>query len=173
MNKKELAKRIYEVSHLTGNFRLRSGKYSKEYSDKYLFESDPSLLNEIASHLTKIIPDNIDILAGLEMGGIPIATSLSLKTGIPVVFVRKKPKEYGTCKLAEGINVKNKKICIVEDIVTTGGQIIKSTEELRKLGSTVNDVICVLVRDKTAYANLADAKLELSSLFEMDDLIKQ
>ena len=102
MDKRELAKEIYNVSHLTGNFKLRSGSVSNEYFDKYLFESKTELLKSITEHLLKLIPHDTDILAGLEMGGIPIATSLSLKTDIPVVFVRKKDKDYGTCKLAEG-----------------------------------------------------------------------
>lgn len=105
VDREMLAKTIYETAHLTGSFKLRSGKESNDYFDKYLFESNPVLLLEIAERLSKLIPAGTEVLAGLEMGGLPVATALSLKTGIPVTFVRKKAKEFGKCKLAEGIDV--------------------------------------------------------------------
>src|SRR5512141_3059711 len=104
MDRSDLARRIYAVSHLVGTFKLRSGQISDQYFDKYLFESDPALLAEIASHMVKLIPPETQVLAGLEMGGIPVSTALSLKTGLPAVFVRKKAKEYGTAQLAAGMD---------------------------------------------------------------------
>ena len=101
MDRKELAARTYNISHLTGNFTLRSGQVSSEYFDKYLFESDPVLLTDIASEMAKLVPEGTEILAGLEMGAIPVATAISIKTGIPAVFVRKKAKEYGSSKKIE------------------------------------------------------------------------
>src|ERR1700684_2166790 len=101
-----LAKRIFDCSHLTGEFLLRSGKTSNEYFDKYQFESRPEILREIAKGLVPLLPKNTDYLGALERGGIPIATALSLETGVPVVFVRKAAKEYGTCKFAEGPGIK-------------------------------------------------------------------
>lgn len=89
MTKEELASEISKTSKLYGEFKLRSGQVSNEYFDKYLFESNPILLNEITEHLIKLIPRDTEILAGLEMGGIPIATALSLRLNIPSVFVRK------------------------------------------------------------------------------------
>ena len=170
MDKYELAQEIYNVSHMEGTFRLRSGQISDQYFDKYLFESDPELLSEIASHLAKLVPADTAVLAGLEMGGIPIATVLSMKKKLPVVFVRKKAKEYGTCKLAEGVDVRNKKVCIIEDVVTTGGQIILSTNDLKQLGAQVEYVLCVIQRDKKSRDNLRKEGLELVSLFTMEDL---
>src|SRR5471030_1751325 len=102
MDRKALAKRIFNCSHLTGQFLLRSGKTSTEYFDKYQFESEPRLLQDIAKCLAPLVPKETEYLGALEMGGIPIATALSFVTGIPVVFVRKQAKEYGTCKFAEG-----------------------------------------------------------------------
>lgn len=84
--------RIYETAHLTGSYKLRSGKESNDYFDKYLFESNPALLNDIAEHLSELIPSGTEVLAGLEMGGIPVATALSLKTGIPRHSFVKKQK---------------------------------------------------------------------------------
>ncbi|HPP40798.1 MAG TPA: orotate phosphoribosyltransferase, partial [Candidatus Kapabacteria bacterium] len=144
MEKKELAKRIYEAAYITGSFVLRSGKISNEYFDKYRFESQPELLASIAQFMSELIPDNIDYLAALEMGGIPIATALSLRTGIPVVFVRKEAKKYGTCKLAEGLDIQNKRLLIVEDVVTSGGQVVISANDLRNLGAIVSSAICVI-----------------------------
>ena len=170
MTRNELARKMYDVSHLTGNFVLRSGQTSDEYFDKYLFESDPKLLTEIADHLAELIPEGTEVLAGLEMGGIPIATAISIQTGIPVVFIRKKAKEYGTCKLAEGIDIDSKSVCIIEDVVTTGGQIVLSANDLRKLGATIEHVICVIERDERCRNNLEKEGLELISLFRMEEL---
>ncbi len=83
---------------LNGEFTLRSGLVSTTYFDKYLFESDPILLKDIAHHAAALVPSNTEILAGLELGGVPVATALSLTTGLPAVFVRKRPKSYGTMK---------------------------------------------------------------------------
>lgn len=170
MTKQELGKKIFEVSHLTGEFLLRSGQISNEYFDKYRFESVPEILDEITNHMVKLIPAGTEILAGLEMGGIPIATMLSQKTGIPAVFVRKKAKEYGTRKLAEGTEFAGKKVTVIEDVVTTGGQIIISADELRALGASVSLVMGVIVRDPKAYDNLKNAGLDLIPLYTMEEL---
>ncbi len=146
MTKNELAQAIYKVAHLTGNFTLRSGKTSTEYFDKYRFESQPKLLAEIARHLKPMVPKGTEVLAGLEMGGIPIATALSLETGIPAAFVRKDAKTYGTCQLAEGLDLKGKKVCVIEDVITTGGQVVISTKDLRALGAQITDILCVIYR---------------------------
>lgn len=165
-----LAKRVYDVSHLTGQFLLRSGKTSTEYFDKYQFESDPALLRDIAKGLAPKIPKGTDYLGALEMGGIPIATAISLETGIPVVFVRKTAKEYGTCKFAEGPAIKGKRLTIVEDVITTGGQVLISTEDLRSEGAVIEDVVCVIDRSEGKTEKIAEAKLRLHALFTMAEL---
>ncbi len=151
MLKNQVAKWLYEVAHITGEFKLRSGQISNEYFDKYLFEADPALLIEIAKIMKPLIPENTEILAGLEMGGIPVATALSIESGINAAFVRKKAKEYGTCKLAEGSTVANKRVCVIEDVVTTGGQIAESVNELRQRGAIIDTVLCVVLRDDKAF----------------------
>ena len=170
MTKNGLAKEIYDVAHITGEFLLRSGKISNEYFDKYKFESIPTLLDSIASHMQELIPEETNILAGLEMGGIPLASAISLKKNIPTIFVRKKAKEYGTRKLAEGTDFKCQKVCIIEDVVTTGGQIIESANELRKLGAEIDSVLCVIVREDKAFENLSSANLNLIPLFSMKEI---
>jgi len=170
MNKTDLAKAIYQTSHITGEFLLRSGQVSHEYFDKYLFEADPILLREIAQQLATMIPATTDALAGLEMGGIPIVTQLSQISGYPSLFVRKKAKPYGTCKLAEGGKVEGKQLLIIEDVVTSGGQIKLSVQELRSQGATVTDVLCVIDREAGGQANLAAEGLTIHPLFTMSAL---
>ncbi len=170
LNHKELAKKIFEISHLTGEFKLRSGQISHEYFDKYRFESQPHLLRAIAEEMKKLIPEGTEVLAGLEVGGIPIATALSLATGTPVVFVRKKAKDYGTCQLAEGISVKGKKICVIEDVITTGGQVHLSVQDLRDGGAIINDVLCVIDRGSDSVLKMKEKGLNLKPLFTMSEL---
>lgn len=168
-----LAKRIFDRCHLTGTFTLRSGKVSHEYFDKYRIESDPQLLSEIATRFHSIVPKETEALAGLELGGVPLATALSLKSGLPVCFVRKQAKDYGTCQLAEGIEIKGKKLCVIEDVITSGGQVLESVAELRKLGASIDTVLCVINRGgPEAIEKLAQAKLKLVSLFVREDFPK-
>lgn len=164
----ELVREIYNTSYLRGQFHLRSGTISNEYFDKYLFESEPHLLKEIANEMSRLIPDDTEVIAGLEMGGIPIVTVLSLITNKKASFVRKKAKEYGTCKIAEGAEVSGKNVCIIEDVVTTGGQIIKSVKELRNQGAIITTVLCVIQRNAEASEILAKENLELKPLFTME-----
>ena len=108
---------------------LRSGSVSREYFDKYLFEADPVLLRAVVERLVPLVPAEVDALAGLELGGIPIVTMLSQLIGLSDVFVRKKAKGYGTCRLAEGGEVARRRLVIVEDVVSTGGAIIDATRD--------------------------------------------
>lgn len=170
MTKAELAKKIYDVAHLTGEFKLRSGQVSNEYFDKYRFEARPEILREIAKQMAPLIPAGTEVLAGLEMGGIPIATALSLETGIPCVFVRKEAKNYGTCQFAEGYDIKDKKVCVIEDVVTTGGQVVISTGDLRSLGAQIDTVLCVIHRGpEFPEPKLTEINLDLRPLFRKSD----
>ncbi|MFV3409930.1 orotate phosphoribosyltransferase [Bdellovibrio bacteriovorus] len=170
MTRQELAKNIYDIAHLTGEFKLRSGQISNEYFDKYRFEAQPTLLREIAKQMVPLIPAGTEVLAGLEMGGIPIATALSLETGIPCVFVRKEAKEYGTCKFAEGLEIKGKKVCVIEDVVTTGGQVVLSTADLRSIGAEISTVLCVIHRGpQFPDPKLTEIGLDLRPLFKKSD----
>jgi len=168
MNKEMIARQIYEVAHITGKFTLRSGQVSNEYFDKYLFEARPVLLKEIAGVMLELIPADSEVLAGLEMGGIPIVTALSFESGIPAAFVRKSAKEYGTCKLAEGADVNGKRVCVIEDVVTTGGQIIESVKELRARGAIIDTVLCAIQRNDAATEILAKEGLNLKPALTME-----
>lgn len=171
MTKSELAKKIYEVTYLRGEFKLRSGQVSNEYFDKYRFEARPEILKEIARQMAPLIPSGTEILAGLEMGGIPIATALSLETGIPCLFVRKKAKDYGTCQFAEGLDPRGKSVCIIEDVITTGGQVILSAEDLKTTGAKVGPVLCVIHRGTGHEPKLEDAGLKMTALMTMKELL--
>lgn len=168
--RKQLGLRIVSTATLQGTFTLRSGATSQVYFDKYLLEADPRLLLEIARHLLPLVPDGIDALAGLEMGGIPLVTMLSNLTGIPSLFVRKEAKSYGTCKLAEGGEVEGRRFVIVEDVVTSGGQILLSAKALRELGARIDTVLCIIDREAGGVEALAAAGLELRSLYTRSEL---
>ena len=170
MTRAELARKIMEKSHLTGQFRLRSGTHTTEYFDKYQFESDPVLLQEIAVAMRPLIPPGVDALAGLELGGIPLVTLLAQGTGLPTLFVRKTPKDYGTCRLVEGGEVAHRRLVIVEDVVTSGGQILVSARELRTLGAEIVRVVCVIDREAGGAAALAAEGLKLAALFGLGEL---
>jgi len=167
-----LAQRIYCTSNIHGHFVLRSGITTNEYFDKYLFEADPKLLRDIAEALVSLIPADVDALAGLELGGVPIATVLSQLTGLPTLFVRKQAKTYGTCKLAEGGEIAGRNLVIVEDVVTSGGQIIESARQLRELGANIVRVIRVIDREQGGTANLQDESLKLFPLLTMHEIRK-
>jgi orotate phosphoribosyltransferase len=166
----DLAERIDAVARLTGTFTLRSGQTATEYFDKYRFEADPVLLADIAAAMVALLPAGTEVLAGLELGGVPIATALSLRTGIPAAFVRKQAKAYGTARLAEGADIAGRRVTVIEDVITTGGQVLISAGELRDLGAVVRHVVCVIDRSPDHGAALAAEGLALTSLVTRADL---
>lgn len=166
----QLAFDVNAICRLTGTFTLRSGQIATEYFDKYRFEAQPALLRRIAAALAPMIPAGTEVLAGLEMGGIPIATALSLHTGIPAAFVRKEAKKYGTALLAEGADIAGKQVTVVEDVITTGGQVVISTNELRALGANITDVLCVIDRSPDRGAALAAEGLTMHALLNRAQL---
>jgi len=146
MDRSELADRLQAACRLQGRFVLRSGQVAGVYFDKYLFEADPVLLRAVAEHCASLIPEGTEVLAGLELGGVPLSTALSLMTGLPQVLVRKQAKAYGTAKLAEGPEISGRRTLVVEDVITTGGQVVESAEALRRDEALVSSVLCVIDR---------------------------
>jgi len=141
-----LARDLDHCSRLSGNFVLRSGQLTEQYFDKYLFESDPRLLERIVNRMVPLIPPNTELLGGLELGGIPLSTMLSSRTSLPTLFIRKKAKEFGTRRLAEGGNPTGRVVVLVEDVITTGGDVRDAAKALRALGATVTHVVCAIDR---------------------------
>lgn len=164
MTDPNLAADIDACCRLTGEFLLRSGQTSTEYFDKYLFESDPVLLARVADQMVGLVPEGTELLGGLELGGIPIATVVSARTGLPALFVRKKAKEYGTCKLAEGPAVEGRRVTLIEDVITTGGAVRDATNALRAAGAVVETVVCAIDRSADGVNPLADVGLEVRAV---------
>lgn len=168
----ELARSIHGIAHITGTFTLRSGRVANEYFDKYRFEADPRLLDRIGAAMVELIPPDTEVLAGLEMGGIPVVTALSRHAGLPAAFVRKAAKPYGTCRLAEGTEVAGKRVLVVEDVITSGGQVVTSTKDLRELGATVEHAVCVVDRQEGGSEALAAAGIRLTALVTREDFAR-
>ena len=159
-----LAADIDAACRLTGEFTLRSGQVADTYFDKYLFEAQPDLLDRVAAQMVDLLPEDTELLGGLELGGIPIATMVSARTRLPALFVRKQAKEYGTAKLAEGPDVSGRRVTIIEDVITTGGAVRDATHALRALGAVVEVVVCAIDRSPEGEDPLADVDLEVRSV---------
>ncbi|MSP20884.1 MAG: orotate phosphoribosyltransferase [Alphaproteobacteria bacterium] len=165
-----LAARVVKACRLTGTFTLRSGRTATEYFDKYQITSNPTLLRDVVEAMLPLIPNGTEVLAGLELGAVPLATLLSQRSGLPAAYVRKKAKEYGTARLAEGTPVAGKRVLVVEDIVTSGGQVVLSTKDLRGLGANVATALAVIDREEGGRDALTAAGIDLIALFSRRDL---
>ena len=165
----DLARDIDGCCRLTGEFTLRSGQVASEYFDKYLFEADPTLLARVARAMVQLLPGDTELLGGLELGGVPIATMVSSLTGHPALFVRKQAKEYGTCKLAEGPDVAGRRVPF-EDVITTGGAVRDATRALREGGAVVDVVVCAIDRSPGDANPLDDVGLEVRSVLTKAEL---
>jgi len=172
MNRQAVAKRICETALLHGDFTLRSGRKSKYYLDKYLFETQPDVLLELgklfAQHIEK--EGNIQRLAGAELGGIPLVTAASMATGIPSVLIRNQKKDYGTAKQLEGKLEKGERVLIVEDVATTGGQVLEAAKVLQEIGAVVVKIVAVIDRQEGARENIEKAGFKFDALFTKADL---
>jgi orotate phosphoribosyltransferase len=166
-----LAQAIKEACYLEGDFVLSSGKRSKYYLDKWRFETDPRLLREIAKALTGLLPSPApDRLAGVELGGVPLAAALALETNIPYLIVRRAAKEYGTAKEVEGVMAAGERVALVEDVLTTASQAISAAQRLTRLGLEVARIIYVIDREEGAEENIRAAGFEPAALFRRSDL---
>lgn len=165
MDKETLGRRIVEASYLKGNFTLSSGKKSNYLFDKYAFETQPELLSEIIEHLANMVPKSTTKLAGMEIGAIPLATALSLKSRLPFVIVRKVKKGHGTKKLVEGRLSAGDEVLIIEDVVTTGEQALRAIETLKQAGARVKKVLCVIDREEGGRENIESKGLVFEPLF--------
>jgi orotate phosphoribosyltransferase len=165
-----LAADINATCRLSGEFTLRSGQVSDTYFDKYLFEADPLLLGRVAREMVQLLPHDTDLLGGLEMGGIPIATAISGILGTPALFVRKQAKTYGTNKLAEGPPFAGRRVTLIEDVITTGGAVRDAVRALRDGGAVVDVVVCAIDRSPAGENPLADVGLEVRAVLTKAEL---
>lgn len=176
MEKAELGRLLLQSAYLEGDFVLRSGKHSKYYLDKYLFETEPRVLRGIVGELAMMIRNRLASgneyarLAAPELGGVVLGAGLSLELGLPLLLVRKVAKEYGTSKRIEGRFVSGETVAVVEDIVTSGGAAIQAVDALRDAGLVVEDLYCVVDREEGGREAAAAAGLDLRPLFTSSEL---
>jgi orotate phosphoribosyltransferase len=165
-----LARDLVTASYLKGDFVLRSGKRSNRYFDKFLFETDPALLRRLGRQLAALVPPETQRLAAPELGAVLLGGAVSMETGLPLVLVRKEPKGYGTSKQIEGILEPGERITVIEDVVTTGGDSLRSAKVLRDAGVDVIHLVVVLDRGEGGEENIRRAGIPYSPLFRITDL---
>jgi orotate phosphoribosyltransferase len=169
----ELAARLLERAYLEGDFVLRSGRRSRYYLDKYRFETDPVLLAGLGKALAELArshaPD-AELLAGPELGAVPLAAVTSIETGLPYVIVRKEAKDYGTANRLEGVFEPGARVCVVEDVVTSGGALLSAVDALRAAGLHVSAAICVVDRQEGGAEAVAAAGVAFRPLYTTSDL---
>ncbi len=171
MTDAEFAQALKDAAYLEGDFTLRSGKKSKYYLDKYLFETQPELLRELGRRFAEYVHDGIDRIAGAELGAVALAAATSLETGKPFVIVRNSKKAgYGTGKLLEGRLERGERVLVVEDICTSGGQAIEAMKVLTDAGAVVDKLVVVIDRQEGGRANIEEAGFVFESLLTSEDL---
>jgi orotate phosphoribosyltransferase len=174
VKREELAAAIREHAWLEGDFVLRSGRRSSYYLDKYRFETRPELLAALGDHLAAAVqehdPDAVR-LAGPELGAVALAAATSLSSGLPFLIVRKAAKEYGTANRLEGAFEEGERICLVEDIVTSGGAAVESLDALREAGLECRIALCVVDREEGGADALARRGARLVPLFRAGELL--
>jgi orotate phosphoribosyltransferase len=168
--KEGLGRDIVRASYLKGDFVLRSGKRSNRYFDKFLFETDPELLKRIGERLAELVPKETQRLAAPELGAVLLGGAVSMETGLPLLLVRKEPKGYGTAKQLEGRYAPGERVTVIEDVLTTGGDSLRSIEVLRAAGLDVIHLAVVLDRGEGGEDNIRDAGIPYSPLFRVQDL---
>jgi orotate phosphoribosyltransferase len=166
----ELGRDLVKVSYLKGDFVLRSGRRSNRYFDKFLFETDPALLRRIGRQLAALVPKETQRLAAPELGAVLLGGAVSMETGLPLVLVRKEAKGYGTSKQIEGILGPHDRVTLIEDVVTTGGDSLRSAQVLRDAGAEVINLLVVLDRGEGGEDNIRAAGIPYSPLFRVSDL---
>ncbi len=170
MTDAQLIERICQSALLRGDFTLRSGRKSKYYLDKYLFETQPDILAALGRKFAEHVTDEVDRIAGAELGGIPLVTVTAMATGKPAVLIRNQKKGYGTAKQVEGKIEKGDRILIVEDIATTGGQVLEAAGVIQSLGATVVKIVAVIDRQEGARENIESGGYPFAALFTKADL---
>jgi orotate phosphoribosyltransferase len=170
MNQDDLAKRIAEVALLRGEFTLRSGRKSNYYLDKYLFETQPDVLAALGKLFAQKVTPDVQRLAGAELGAVALAASAAMASGKPFVIIRNQKKDYGTSKLVEGKIEPGERVMIVEDVLTTGGQVIEAAKSIEGVDGKVVKIVAVIDRLEGARQNIEAAGYTFESLFTTKDL---
>ena len=173
MTRDELAALLLERAYLEGDFVLRSGRRSRYYLDKYRFETEPRLLAGLGRELAALVSEHAgdaELLAGPELGAVPLASVTSVESGLPFLIVRKEAKEYGTAKRLEGVFEPGQRVCVVEDVVTSGGALLSAVAALRAAELHVSAAICVVDREEGGADAIAAAGVAFHSLYTASGL---
>jgi orotate phosphoribosyltransferase len=170
VNREELIKRIKETAYLEGDFTLRSGKKSKYYLDKYLFETCPDILKALGAEFAEYVTDDVTLIAGAELGGVALAAVTAMETGKNWIIVRNSKKGYGTGKMIEGMLKADDVVLLVEDIATTGGQVLEAAKIITEAGAKVSNIVCVIDRKQGAGENITAAGYKFESILTKNDL---
>ncbi len=170
MDRIELARMIKEAAYLEGDFTLRSGRKSKYYLDKYLFETQPEILRALGDMFAGYVIESTTLIAGAELGGVALAAATSMATGRPFVIIRNTKKDYGTSKPYEGKLTDADSVLLVEDIATTGGQVLEAARLIKEIGANVERIVAVIDRQEGARENVEQAGFVFESLFGKSDL---
>jgi orotate phosphoribosyltransferase len=175
MTTDELRDAIREHAYLEGDFVLRSGRRSSYYLDKYRFETRPDLLEAIAARLADQVAEHepeAARLAGPELGAVALVTAASLASGLPFLIVRRGAKGYGTGNRLEGVFQSGERVCLVEDVITSGGAALSAVEALREAGLECRTAVCVVDREEGGVDELARHGVRLRPLFRAADLLE-
>lgn len=170
-----MIKMLVERAYLEGDFVLRSGRHSKYYLDKYRFETVPELLEALGERIAAAVkehePDAVRIAAP-ELGAVALAAAGSLASRLPFLIVRKQAKGYGTSNKLEGICESGELVCLVEDVVTSGGAALQAVEAVREAGLVCRTAVCVVDREEGGSDELARHGVRLWPLFRASELQK-
>jgi orotate phosphoribosyltransferase len=169
----ELCAAIRQHAYLEGDFVLRSGRRSRYYLDKYRFETQPELLQELGRRIADLVEAHepeAQRLAGPELGAVALAAAASLAARRPFLIVRKERKDYGTEKRLEGVFAAGERVCLVEDVVTSGGAALEAVDVLREAGLECRTAICVVDREEGGVDALARRGVRLRPIFRAADL---
>ena len=170
MTREELIRRIKQTAYLEGDFVLRSGKRSKYYLDKYLFETCPDILKALGEEFARYVTDDVTLIAGAELGGVALAAATAMQTNKNWIIIRNTKKGYGTGKLIEGVLKPDDVVLLVEDVATTGGQVLEAAKVITEAGATVKKIVCVIDRKQGAEENVTTAGYKFESILTKDDL---
>jgi orotate phosphoribosyltransferase len=170
MTHTQLAQRIAEVALLRGEFVLRSGRVSNYYLDKYRFETQPDVLAALGAMLAERVTTRTDRIAGAELGAVPLAAAAGMAANKPFIFIRNQKKDYGTAKQIEGVLNPGETVLIVEDVLTTGGQVLEAVKTLKDAGAKIERIVAVIDRMEGARENIEKAGIAFDSLFTSKDL---
>jgi orotate phosphoribosyltransferase len=176
MNDAEFREALVAAAYLEGDFVLRSGKRSRYYLDKYRFETRPDLLAALGERIAAVVrehePEAVRLAAPV-LGGVVLAASASLVSGLPFLMVRDAAKEYGTANRIEGPFEPGECVCLVEDIVTSGGALLEALGAVRDAGLVVRTAVCVVDREEGGADALARHAVRLRALFRAGELLER